>query len=72
MNNDEQTHFQASTIGTLAKLYNIHHTTLMDLINAHEDLKKEIELYTKDVKHKAKKVLPPLVIALIYKKIGEP
>lgn len=63
---------QANTLGVIAKQYNIDVRVLWDMIKANEALKMEIEKYTNGVERKASKLLPPIVVGLIYTTLGEP
>lgn len=63
---------QANTLGNIAREYNLQVKTLWTLINANENLKAMVLLYTAGLSRKGKKILPPKVIEEIYNTLGNP
>ncbi len=67
-----ETTIQCSTLGTIAKQYEIDVRSLWELINANAELKAEVERYTGNAKKKGQKILPPALVSNIYTILGNP
>lgn len=72
MSDEQKQKIKAMSLGSMARKYRVDNRVLFDLVQLHDHLKIDFDLYTKNVVHKSKKILPVSLVEKIYNTLGCP